>query len=209
MSEFTEASAEASPSQAEFHRRHQRARARIAAAGAQAAGKSPQETKPLLDRSNRPIHRRLPPPYRIIQDYICRRFGIDRAAMISQHRGRDVVWPRFIAMQLIRTILGTSTTRIGVLFGDRDHSSVIHGISTVARRIDRDPDFAADLAGMEANVRRLLAPQSGQMSWGRYVLHGDVASYESLGWQWRARLNDHCALMIWLCECPIAEPILI
>ena len=41
---------------------------------------------------------------------------------------------------------------------------------------------------------------------GRYVLHENVMDYLRLGWSWRAYINDHAALMIWLCDCPMVEP---
>jgi hypothetical protein len=204
MFDISEKASEATPIQAELHRRHKEARARLASAGKKTAAKATKAEPPAFPAKKRPLALPLA-PFKIIQDFVCQRYGLDRIAMISQARGHWATGPRFIAMHLVRNVLGMSSTRIGAIFGGRDHTTVIHALKHVARRCDRDPEFAANLAALECEVRRLIAVRPSRF--GRYVLHQDLADYERLGWQLQAPLHDHGVLMVWLCDCPMREPL--
>jgi chromosomal replication initiator protein len=62
-------------------------------------------------------------------------------ALASKRRTKDVTVPRQVAMYLIKETLGMSLSRIGDLFGGRDHSTVIHSIRKVEEEMARDPTF--------------------------------------------------------------------
>ena len=49
--------------------------------------------------------------------------------------------PRQVAMYLIRDLLDYSLVHIGRLFGDRDHSTVIHSIRKVEDTMSMDLEF--------------------------------------------------------------------
>ena len=57
--------------------------------------------------------------------------------LTSQRRNREVAKARQVAMYLIREINHLSTTRIGELFGGRDHSTVMYACDKVAEQIGR------------------------------------------------------------------------
>jgi chromosomal replication initiator protein len=68
-------------------------------------------------------------------------------AMVSKSRLRRIVTARHIAMWVARK-RGYSTTLIGLEFGDRDHTSVIHATRKIDRRIAGDDAFAARMAAL-------------------------------------------------------------
>jgi chromosomal replication initiator protein len=50
-----------------------------------------------------------------------------------------VVGPRQVAMYLLREETGLSLVDIGQQLGNRDHTTVMHGISKIEREMETDP----------------------------------------------------------------------
>ena len=70
-----------------------------------------------------------------IQNYVCDYFGIDTNKVREKTRKQEIVEARQIAMYLSKKFTKSSLKTIGLHFGGRDHSTVIHAISTVEERI--------------------------------------------------------------------------
>lgn len=70
-----------------------------------------------------------------IQDYVCEYFGIDTNKVREKTRKQEIVEARQIAMYLSKQFTDSSLKTIGLHFGGRDHSTVIHAISTVEERM--------------------------------------------------------------------------
>ena len=73
-------------------------------------------------------------------------YQVSEADIISARRNREVAKARQVAMYLIREINHLSTTRIGELFGGRDHSTVMYACDKVAEQIQTDVQLQADVA---------------------------------------------------------------
>ena len=72
-------------------------------------------------------------------------YQVTEADMTSQRRNREVAKARQVAMFLIREMTQLSTTRIGELFGGRDHSTVMYACEKVAEMEGSDPKIKDDL----------------------------------------------------------------
>ncbi|GMT42031.1 MAG: chromosomal replication initiator protein DnaA [bacterium] len=72
----------------------------------------------------------------MIQKVITSYFDLKRYDLKSKSRARKVVVPRQIAMYLCREYTDESLPRIGELFGDRDHSTVIHSHKKIKRELE-------------------------------------------------------------------------
>jgi len=72
-------------------------------------------------------------------------YQVTEADMTSQRRNREVAKARQVAMFLIREMTQLSTTRIGELFGGRDHSTVMYACEKVAELEGSDPKIKDDL----------------------------------------------------------------
>lgn len=70
-----------------------------------------------------------------IQNYVCEYFGIDTNKVREKTRKQEIVEARQIAMYLAKQFTDSSLKTIGLHFGGRDHSTVIHAISTVEERM--------------------------------------------------------------------------
>ena len=55
--------------------------------------------------------------------------------MSSNKRSNDIAFPRQIAMYLCREIANMSYPQIGVDFGGRDHSTVMHGCKKIEKEV--------------------------------------------------------------------------
>lgn len=65
--------------------------------------------------------------------------------LTSQSRRRQVTVPRQIAMYLTREITGMSLPQIGLAFGNRDHSTVVHSCDLVAENITTSQTMASQV----------------------------------------------------------------
>jgi len=68
----------------------------------------------------------------VIIDAICKYFDLrDDDFITSKKRTNDMVRPRHIAMYLCRELMGMSLPSIGNLFGNKNHTTVMHAIKKV------------------------------------------------------------------------------
>ncbi|MDX1530228.1 MAG: chromosomal replication initiator protein DnaA [Rhodothermales bacterium] len=76
-----------------------------------------------------------------IQKLVCDYFSIPEDLVRARTRKREVVQARQVAMYFTKQLTKQSLKSIGLQFGGRDHSTVIHAIQTVEDQIDTDPQF--------------------------------------------------------------------
>jgi hypothetical protein len=89
-----------------------------------------------------------------VQRAVAARFNISIADLHSRSQTRSVTVPRFVAMFLARQIIPSiSFTRIGEEFR-RDHSTVVHAVGAVHRRIELDHDFADKVISLGREIVR-------------------------------------------------------
>lgn len=66
--------------------------------------------------------------------------GVTPDDIVGASRSRHIVRPRQTAMYLVRALLlGSSYPAIGRMFGGRDHTTVLHAVTSVEARLS-DPD---------------------------------------------------------------------
>jgi chromosomal replication initiator protein len=73
-----------------------------------------------------------------IQEIISERFGLSLEELCGDKRSQNIVYPRQVAMYLSRELTDSSLPKIGKEFGGRDHTTVIHATSKIARLIKED-----------------------------------------------------------------------
>ncbi len=84
-----------------------------------------------------------------IQASVCDHFGVRIGDLLSPKRTRNIVGPRQVAMYLARKLTNASFPAIAERFGNRDHSTVIHGVKTVTDRLIEDGGLRAAVAQIE------------------------------------------------------------
>jgi chromosomal replication initiator protein len=73
-----------------------------------------------------------------IQETVIERFGLSLDELCGERRSQNIVYPRQVAMYLSRELTDSSLPKIGRQFGGRDHTTVIHATSKIARLIRED-----------------------------------------------------------------------
>ncbi len=101
----------------------------------------------MLKKSNEYI-----PSADVITEYICKYYNMDPSILYSQSRSRDVVNARNIAMYLIRRMTNIPLVEIGKKFGGRDHSTVLHSLENVEKKMQSDPSFAEIVKEITTNI---------------------------------------------------------
>ncbi len=65
-------------------------------------------------------------------------YNLSYKDLISKGRKKELVWPRQIAVYLIREEIGTSYPSIGVELGGRDHTTAMHSYNKIDQEIKSD-----------------------------------------------------------------------
>lgn len=102
-----------------------------------------EEIDPLQPRS---------PKIQEIQAATARHYGISRMDLISERRTANVVGPRHVAMYLSHALTLRSFPAIGRMTGNRDHTTVIHGVRKIEHLKETDAALAADIEAIKAII---------------------------------------------------------
>ena len=70
-----------------------------------------------------------------IKETVSKYFSIDKDDLSGSKRSNDIAFPRQIAMYLCREVAGMSFPQIGADFGNRDHSTLMHGYNKISREM--------------------------------------------------------------------------
>jgi chromosomal replication initiator protein len=83
---------------------------------------------------------------------VCERFALRPVDLRSRRRSKHVAQPRQVAMYLCRRFMNASLPHIGELFG-RDHTTVLHAVTTTERRLKEDVALQAIVSAIEQDLR--------------------------------------------------------
>src|SRR5262245_6117506 len=86
-------------------------------------------------------------PERILNT-VAEDFGIKADALIGRRRTQSIVLPRQVAMYLLRQLTELSLVEIGLLFGGRDHTTVMYACDRIGERAAADSSFADKSNGL-------------------------------------------------------------
>jgi len=82
-------------------------------------------------------------------------FGVKKDDIYGKGRKQEVALARQASMYLSKELTHNSLKSIGLFFGGRDHSTVIHACKTIKKKMDEDDIFNAEIKAM---LRRLSIP---------------------------------------------------
>ncbi len=88
-----------------------------------------------------------------IQKLVCDYFGITIDQVKSKTRKREIVQARQISMYFAKDLTKSSLKTIGMHFGGRDHSTVIHACQTVNDLIETDKKFRQDVEELSKRIK--------------------------------------------------------
>jgi chromosomal replication initiator protein len=76
-----------------------------------------------------------------IQKAVAERFGIKQAQLKEKSNTKAVVYPRQVAMYLVKELTAASLPEIGRVFGGKHHTTVLHSIHKIDQMRKTDPDL--------------------------------------------------------------------
>jgi chromosomal replication initiator protein len=92
---------------------------------------------------------------RRIQETVSDRFSLSLEELCGDKRSQNIVYPRQVAMYLSRELTDSSLPKIGKEFGGRDHTTVIHATSKIARMIREDRSVYNLVQELTARIKQV------------------------------------------------------
>lgn len=74
----------------------------------------------------------------LIIDIVAEHFNIKSEDILSQKRSANIVYPRQIAMYLCRQMTTNTVQSLGKAFGNRDHTTILHGADKINKMVISD-----------------------------------------------------------------------
>ena len=88
-----------------------------------------------------------------IQNLVADYFSLSNNQIMSNSRRKEVAIARHIAIYLAKKLTDSSLKTIGLHFGGRDHSTVIHSLRTVENKYMKDPSLAKHVKVLSDRVK--------------------------------------------------------
>ena len=95
-----------------------------------------------------------------IQKHVADHFDLTLDTLISKSRKQEVAVARQIAMFLSKRLTSHPLKMIGLHFGNRDHSTVVHAIQTVEKKCKNNSSFARMVEEFTETIKQKYAPSS-------------------------------------------------
>jgi len=80
-------------------------------------------------------------------------YGLKPAELRARTKRESIVFPRQVAMYVLKEAIGLSLPEIGSLFGNKHHTTALHSIRKITARREEDPDFDREVAALVAQFR--------------------------------------------------------
>jgi chromosomal replication initiator protein len=103
------------------------------------------EAAQIILRDIIPVGDSTPVSIELIQETVAGYFNISVEEMKGKRRDKHIVFPRQVAMYIVREETESSLPVIGNAFGGRDHTTALHAIEKITDLVLEDPRLQADL----------------------------------------------------------------
>ncbi|MDO5291114.1 MAG: chromosomal replication initiator protein DnaA [bacterium] len=88
----------------------------------------------------------------LIIDIVAEHFGITPTEIISSKKSRNIAFPRQVTMYLCRKLTDVSLNDIGKKLGNRDHTTVLHGINKIENDMKKDGNLDNTIAVLSKKI---------------------------------------------------------
>jgi len=89
----------------------------------------------------------------LVQRVVAEAHNLSIADLKGKKRTQAITLPRQIAMFLIRELTEYSTTEVGMEFGGRDHTTVMHAVQKIEDKMRTEPSFEIKIQNLIRTVR--------------------------------------------------------
>ena len=84
---------------------------------------------------------------------ICEHYNLTQDELLSKKRSNDVAIPRMIAMYICRVYLDENLTKIGIEFGGKNHTTVMHAVDKIKKEIIKDNSLNNEIQKMIEQIK--------------------------------------------------------
>jgi chromosomal replication initiator protein len=85
---------------------------------------------------------------------VCRYYNVDIDRIRGKRRDREIVWPRQVAMYLMRQETTASLLQIGTEIGGRDHTTIMHGWEKIQGEVANNDRVRREIAAVLESLQR-------------------------------------------------------
>jgi len=114
------------------------------------------KVEPTSELAKEVLGKLLGPPQAIsvesIQKVVANFFNLKISDLKSQRKVKLIAFPRQISMYLSRKYTDCSYPEIGNKFGGKDHSTVIHAVKKIEKKLQEDPSFKSTMETLKKNL---------------------------------------------------------
>ncbi len=84
---------------------------------------------------------------------ICDHYNLTYEELMSKKRSNEVAIPRQVAMYICRVYLDENLTKIGIQFGGKNHTTVMHAVDKIKKEILKDDILNSEIQKMINQIR--------------------------------------------------------
>ena len=84
---------------------------------------------------------------------VCDHYNLTNEELLSKKRSNDIAIPRMIAMYICRVYLDENLTKIGIQFGGKNHTTVMHAVDKIKNEILKDDHLNGEIQKMVNEIR--------------------------------------------------------
>lgn len=99
------------------------------------------------------------PTVQLITKVTAEHYNVAYSDVISERRTRTLTKPRHVAMYLAKSMTPKSLPEIGRQMGDRDHTTILHGVRKITNQLADDLGLARDVEAITARISEILSAQ--------------------------------------------------
>ena len=88
-----------------------------------------------------------------VQQLVANHYNITVEDLKSKKRKASVALPRQIAMYICRTELGESFPKIGIEFGGKDHTTVMHSVDKIKKEIKSNSILEVEISKIIQEIK--------------------------------------------------------
>ena len=84
---------------------------------------------------------------------VCDHYNLTNEQILSKKRSNDIAIPRMIAMYMCRIYLDENLTKIGIKFGGKNHTTVMHAVDKIKNEIIKDDSLNNEIQKMISEIQ--------------------------------------------------------
>lgn len=88
-----------------------------------------------------------------VQQVVAAHYNITVEDLKSKKRNANISVPRQVAMYICRTVLEESLPKIGMEFGGKDHTTVMHSVDKIKKEITNDSSFKNEIDKLISKIK--------------------------------------------------------